>query len=63
MILKAKLICISKFLSSVCFSIILKINFTNSFPVVEKRLIGHKFWRYFGFLLGFGRVIMISASF
>jgi hypothetical protein len=35
----------SKFLCSLCFWV-LKINFSNSLPVVEKRLIGHKFWGF-----------------
>jgi hypothetical protein len=48
----------SKCLSLVCFWILLKINFSNSLPVVDKRLIGRKF----GFLPSFGRV-MIFVSF
>jgi hypothetical protein len=44
-----------------CFWIVLKTSFSNSL-VVDKRLIGCKFWRNLGPLPGFGRV-MISASF
>jgi hypothetical protein len=49
---KDKLTSISKFISSMCFWIILKINFSNSLPVVDKRLIGRKF----GEILGLCRV-------
>jgi hypothetical protein len=31
------------------FWIVLKISNSNSLPVVEKRLIGHKFWLFAGF--------------
>jgi hypothetical protein len=43
----------SKFLSSVCFWVFLKISFSNSLPVVDKRLIGRKFGGDFGSLLAF----------
>jgi uncharacterized membrane protein len=43
----------SKFLSSVCFWIVLKISFSNSLPIVDKRLIGCKFWGHFGSFAGF----------
>jgi hypothetical protein len=45
-----------------CFWIVLIISFSNSLPVVDKRLIGSKFGGNFGSLPGFGRV-MILASF
>jgi hypothetical protein len=60
--LKAKLTCIWLDFSSVCFFIVLKISLSNSLPVVDKRVIGRKFWGDFEFLPGFGRVV-ISASF
>jgi hypothetical protein len=46
----------------VCFLTVPKIGFSNSWPVVEKRLIGSKFWGNFGSLLAFGNV-MIPTSF
>jgi hypothetical protein len=52
----------SKFPSSVCFWTDLKISFSNSLPVVDKRLIGCKFWGNCGSLPGFDRV-MIFVSF
>jgi hypothetical protein len=51
---KAKLIFFCKFLFSVCFWIVLKIKFSNGLPVVDKRLIGHKFGGNFGSLPSFG---------
>jgi hypothetical protein len=51
----------SKFLSSVCFWIVLKISFSNSLPVVNKRLIGRMFWGNSGTLRGFGRVMFFAA--
>jgi hypothetical protein len=44
-----------------CFSIVLKISFSNSLPTVDKRLIGHNFWRNFESLLGFGRVTILYS--
>jgi hypothetical protein len=41
---------------------VFRITFFNSLPVVDKRLIGCKFWGNFGSLLGFGN-IMTFASF
>jgi hypothetical protein len=51
----------SKFLSSVCFWIFLKISFSDSLPVMDKRLIGRKFGGNLESLPDFGRV-MIFAS-
>jgi hypothetical protein len=44
----------SKFLFIVCFWTVLKIGFSNSLPVVDKRLVGRKLWWLFGSFLGFG---------
>jgi hypothetical protein len=49
---KSNWLTFSKFPSSVCFWIVLKI-ISNNFPVVNKRLIGRKFWS----LPCFGRVM------
>jgi hypothetical protein len=38
-----------KFLPSVCFRVVLKVSFSSSLPVVDKRLIGGKFWIFEGF--------------
>jgi hypothetical protein len=42
---------------SVCLRTIFRITFPNSLPVVDKRLIGSKFWGHFGSLPGFGNVM------
>jgi hypothetical protein len=47
----------SKLFSSTCLWTILRITFTNSLPVVERRLSDHKFWGNFGSLPGFSKVI------
>jgi hypothetical protein len=52
----------STFLSSVCFWIVIKICFSNSLPVEDKRLIGQMFGEKLGSSPSFGRV-MTSASF
>jgi hypothetical protein len=38
-----------------------RITFSNSFPVVDRRLIGRKFWRHFRSLPGFGKVIIFAS--
>jgi hypothetical protein len=43
--------------SSICLWTIFSTTFSNSLPVVDKRLIGSKFWGNFGSLPGFGKVI------
>jgi hypothetical protein len=45
----------------VCFWIILKISFSNSLPVVDERLMGHKIWGNFGSLPGFGSVVIFAS--
>jgi hypothetical protein len=47
----------SRPLSSICFWRSFRITFSNSFPVVERRLIGAKFWGNLGSLPGLGKVI------
>jgi hypothetical protein len=59
---KPNWLALSRPLSSVCFWRVFRITSSNSLPVVDRRLIGHKFWGNFGSLLGFGNV-MIFASF
>jgi hypothetical protein len=59
---KTNWLAFTKFFSSVCFWIILKTNFWNTFSIMDKRLIGHKFGGNLGSMPGFGRV-MIFASF
>jgi hypothetical protein len=49
----------SKFMSSVCFWIVLEISFSNSLPVVKKMVSGHKFWRNSVSLSVFGRVMIL----
>jgi hypothetical protein len=51
----------SKFVSSMCLWIILRINFSKSLPVVDRRLIWRKFCVNFGFLPGFGRAIILAS--
>jgi hypothetical protein len=59
---KPNWLALNRLLSSMCFWIILRKTFLNDLPVVERRLIGRKFWGNFGSLPGFGNV-MIFASF
>jgi hypothetical protein len=49
-------------LSSVCFWRSFRITFSNSLPVMDRRLIGRKFWGNFGSLPGFGKVITFASS-
>jgi hypothetical protein len=51
----------SKFVSSMCLWIILRINFSKKLPVVDRRLIGRKFCGNFGFLPGFGLAIILTS--
>jgi hypothetical protein len=44
-----------------CLWIILRMTFSNSLPAVGRRLIGLRFWRNFGFLPGFGKVITFAS--
>jgi hypothetical protein len=53
---KPNWLALSRLLSSMCFWIILRMTFSNSLPVVDKRLIGRKFWGNFVSLPGFGNV-------
>jgi hypothetical protein len=53
---------LSRPLSSICFWRVFRITFSNSLPVVDRRLIGRKFCGNFGSLPGFGNV-MTFASF
>jgi hypothetical protein len=48
--------------SSMCFWTAFRTTFSNSLPVVDRRLIGRKFWGNFVSLQGFGNV-MTFASF
>jgi hypothetical protein len=57
-----KWLALSRPFTSMCRFRNCKIIFWKSFPVVERRLIGRKFWGNLGSLPVFGRV-MISASF
>jgi len=50
----------SMLLSPMCLRVILRMTFSNTLPVEGRRLIGLKFWRSFGFLPGFGKVIIFS---
>jgi hypothetical protein len=50
----------SKFLSSVCLWIVLKISFSKGVPVVDKRMIRRKFWGIFGSLPDFGSNVFSS---
>jgi hypothetical protein len=52
---KPRWLAFSKFLSSVCFWIILKISFSKSLPVAFKRFMRRKFGENFGSFLGFDR--------
>jgi hypothetical protein len=59
---KPNWLALSRPLSSVCLWTIFRNIFSNSLPVVDKRLIGRKFWGNFESLPGFDNVIT-SASF
>jgi hypothetical protein len=48
-------------LSSVCFWTIFRMTFSYSFLVVDKRLIGRKFWWNFGSLPDFGNVTSFAS--
>jgi hypothetical protein len=45
-----------------CLRTIFRITFSNSLPVVGKRLIGRTFWGNVGSLPGFGKVIIVASS-
>jgi hypothetical protein len=47
---EVKLTCVKQVLSSICIWNILRINFSKSWPVVDRRLIGRKFYGNFGVL-------------
>jgi hypothetical protein len=59
--IKPNWLAFSKFVSSMCLWIILRINLPKSLPVVDRRLIGRKFHGKFGFLPGFGRAIILVS--
>jgi hypothetical protein len=48
---------LSRPLSSICFWRDFRNTFSNSLPVVDRRLIGRKFWGNFGSLTGVGNVM------
>jgi hypothetical protein len=52
---------LSRPLSSVCLWTVFRITFTNSLPIVDKRLIECKFLGNFGSLLGFGNGITFAS--
>jgi hypothetical protein len=52
---------LSRPLSSMCLWIIIRITFSNSYSLVDKGLIGRKFWGNFGSLLGFSNFITIAS--
>jgi hypothetical protein len=58
---KPKWLALSRPFSSICFWTSFKITFSNSLPVVNRRLIGRKFWGNFGSLPGFGKVITFAS--
>jgi hypothetical protein len=60
--LKSNWLALSRLLSSRCLWTVFGITFSNSLPVVEKRLIGRKFWGKFGSLPDFGNVINLLPS-
>jgi hypothetical protein len=59
---KPNWLALSRTLSSLCLWTVFRINFSNSLPAVNKRLIGRKFRGNFGSLPGFDNV-MTPASF
>jgi hypothetical protein len=59
---KPNWLALSRPLYSVCFWRIFRITFSNSLPVVDRRLIGHKSWGNFGSLRGFGKVIIFASK-
>jgi hypothetical protein len=44
-----------------CFWIVLKMSFSSSLPVVDKKLIGRKFWGNFRSLPDFGKVMTFAS--
>jgi hypothetical protein len=52
---------LSRSLCSMCCYTIFRITFLNNLPVMDKGLIGCKFWRNFGSLPGFSNVINFSS--
>jgi hypothetical protein len=59
--LKPNWLTFSEFLSSVCFCVVHKISFSHSLPIVDKRLIGLKFWGNFRSLPGFCGVTIFAS--
>jgi hypothetical protein len=47
---------------SKCLWVILRITFSNNMPVVDKRLIRHRFWGNFGSLLYFNMWLLLSSK-
>jgi hypothetical protein len=59
---KPNWLALSRLFSSMRLWIIFRITFSNSLPVVDKRLIGSKFGGNFGPLPGFVNVIILLSS-
>jgi hypothetical protein len=58
---KPNWLALSRPLSSLCLLTLFRITFSNSLPVIDKRLIGRKFLGNFGSLPGFGNVITFAS--
>jgi hypothetical protein len=52
---------LTRLLSSMCFWTIFRTTFSNSLPVINRKLIGRKFWGNFWPLPGFGNVMILSS--
>jgi hypothetical protein len=52
---------LSRTLFSMCFWNNFKLTFSNNLPVVDKRIIGSKFWWNFGSLPGFGNIMSFPS--
>jgi hypothetical protein len=51
----------TNWLALMCLWTVFRITFSNSLPVVGKRVVGRKFWRNFGSLTGFSNVIAFAS--
>jgi hypothetical protein len=61
---ETKLACIKQAsFFSVCLWTIFRITFSNSLPVVDKRLIGHAFWGNLGSLPGFDNIVTCTSDY
>jgi hypothetical protein len=58
---KSNWLALSRPLSSICLWRTFRITFWNRLPVVDRRLIGRKFWGNSGYLPGFGNVVIFVS--